>query len=113
MSIKGFDLVEHLDRQYVFSMCTFGPGDRLAGNIAHIRKELVEIEANPTDVMEWADLILLAFDSALRQGFEPADIVAAIAVKQAINEHRWWPDFRQVPDGTPIEHIQEAGHVVP
>lgn len=113
MTIKGFDLVEHLARQWTFSLCAFGPGDRLPGNLAHIRKELAEIEADPTDIMEWADLILLAFDSALRQGFEPADIVAAVAVKQAINERRLWPDWREVPEGTPIEHIKDSSHVVP
>src|SRR3990172_1988827 len=55
----GFDLIAHLHRQRAFSLNTFGPGDRAAGISDHIRKELTEIEAEPTDLKEWVDVILL------------------------------------------------------
>ena len=48
-----FDLASHLERQRAFSLKTFGPGARTAGVIDHIRKELREIEADPTDIEEW------------------------------------------------------------
>lgn len=108
MTTEVFNLVTHLERQRAFSLETFGPGERLAGVLAHIRKELGEIEAKPADIMEWADLLLLAFDGAWRQGFEPSTICAALSVKLAINQRREWPDWRQADPNAPIEHVREA-----
>jgi hypothetical protein len=98
------DLVEHLHRQRDFSLRTFGPGPRLEGVIAHIRKELAEIEAKPTDVTEWIDVVLLALDGAWRAGFGPEEIAIALQGKQAKNEARTWPDWRTAAPGAPIEH---------
>ncbi len=63
-SEAAYDLVAHLYRQREFSLRTFGPGPRTAGVIDHIRKELREIEADPLDLEEWIDVVLLAFDGA-------------------------------------------------
>lgn len=101
-----FDLVAHLERQRAFSLNTFGPGTRTSGVIDHIRKELAEIEADPTDIMEWVDVILLALDGAWRAGWEPKDIAAAIEAKQTKNEGRQWPDWRTVAPGKAIEHVR-------
>lgn len=101
-----FDLAAHLHRQREWSLRTFGPGARSAGVVAHIRKELAEIEAAPGDLEEWVDVILLAFDGAWRAGHEPWEIVAGIECKQAKNEARDWPNWRTAdPDG-PIEHCK-------
>lgn len=99
-----FDLVKHLAQQREFSLKTFGPGEKFEAVIKHIRKELIEIEADPKDLFEWIDVILLAFDGAHRAGHTPDQIVAAIEKKQAINEARDWPDWRTVPEGEPITH---------
>lgn len=99
----------HLERQRAFSQVTFGPGARLAGVLDHIRKELVEVEAEPQDVSEWADLVILAFDGALRQGHEPQDILDAIEAKQERNERREWPDWRTQPADKAIEHVRNGG----
>lgn len=104
----GFDLVSHLERQREFSRKTFGPGARTQGVLDHIRKELTEIEANPSDIMEWVDVIILAFDGAWRAGWEPEAIVAAIVAKQAKNEMRTWPDWRTAPADKAIEHDRTA-----
>ncbi|GAB2182649.1 hypothetical protein DLREEDagrD3_28720 [Denitratisoma sp. agr-D3] len=104
--ITSFDLIAHLHRQREFSRATFGPGDRLKGVVAHIRKELEEVMAAPEDAEEWADLILLALDGAWRSGHEPEDIALAIAEKQIKNESRTWPDWRTVPEGQAIEHVR-------
>lgn len=101
---KGFDLVAHLHRQRAFSERTFGPGSRLKGVIDHIRKELVEIEDQPQDIEEWADLLLLALDGAWRQGHTPEAICAAVEAKQTKNEGRKWPDWRTAPADKAIEH---------
>jgi hypothetical protein len=74
--------------------------------IDHIRKELKEIEADPSDVFEWIDVILLACDGAYREGHEPEAIVAALAAKLALNERRSWPDWRTADLTKGIGHIK-------
>lgn len=101
-----FDLVGYIARQKAFSERTFGPGARTKGVIDHIRKELREIEADPSDVKEWADVIILALDGAWRAGWEPQAIVDAIAAKQARNEKRKWPDWRTADPDKAIEHVR-------
>jgi hypothetical protein len=102
----SFDLREHLARQRKFSRKTFGPGPRTEGVLAHVRKELVEIEADPDDLEEWVDGIILLFDGALRRGFNPDQIVAAIEAKQTKNEGRKWPNWRTADPNAPIEHVK-------
>ena len=96
----------HLARQRDFSLRTFGPGARTAGVLAHIRKELAEIEAAPLDLSEWADVVILALDGAWRTGADPRQIIAAIKAKQARNEARTWPDWRTADPDKPIEHVR-------
>lgn len=96
----------HIERQRAFSLQTYGPGTRTKGVIAHIRKELVEIEAAPLDLSEWVDVIILAFDGAWRAGHEPQAIIDAIVAKQTRNEGREWPDWRTAAPDTAIEHVR-------
>lgn len=101
-----FDLVEHIHRQRRFSERTFGPGQRTGGVVAHIRKELIEIEESPKDLEEWVDVVLLALDGAWRAGHSPEAICVALARKQAKNERRQWPDWRTAAPDQPIEHVR-------
>lgn len=101
-----FDLISHLHRQRAFSESTFGPEPRTTGLLDHLRKELHEIEADPTDVEEWIDVVLLAFDGAWRSGHSPEQIAAALAAKQAKNEAREWPDWRTADPTKGIEHVR-------
>ncbi len=94
----------HLTRQRDFSLRTFGPGARHLGVIDHILKELDEIAADPTDLGEWVDVIILGFDGAMREGHEPQAIIDAIKAKQARNEARTWPDWRGMDPNKAIEH---------
>ncbi|MGZ6772572.1 MAG: dATP/dGTP pyrophosphohydrolase domain-containing protein [Mycobacteriaceae bacterium] len=111
---RGADLgtidAAHLARQRAWSEQTFGPGTRLLGVLDHIRKELKEIEDNPTDVEEWVDVIILAFDGAWRAGWEPQQIIDAIKAKQAKNESRAWPDWRKYDQDEAIEHVSCGFH---
>ena len=102
----AFDLVAHLYRQREFSLRTFGPGERTAGVVDHIRKELAEIEAHPSDLSEWIDVVLLALDGAHRQGYTPEQIAAALKAKQDKNEARNWPDWRTSAPDKAIEHVR-------
>lgn len=101
-----FDLVAHIKRQRAFSRATFGPGSRAQGVVDHIRKELSEIEADPSDLMEWVDVILLALDGAWRTGVSPETIAEAIEAKQTRNEGRAWPDWRSADPNKAIEHVR-------
>lgn len=100
----GFDLVAHLYRQRAFSERTFGPGQRTAGVLDHIRRELLEIEAAPGDLGEWIDVVLLALDGAWRAGWTPEHIATALDAKQSRNEDRTWPDWRTADPDKAIEH---------
>lgn len=103
------DLAKHLERQREWSLNTFGPpNNNTAGIIDHIQKELVEVEKNPEDVFEWIDIVLLAFDGAMRNGWSPEDVTNALRTKQLINEERKWPDWRTVEKGKAICHIKES-----
>lgn len=100
------DLIAHLARQHEFSERTFGPGPRVKGVLDHIRKELVEIEEDPTDLSEWVDVAILALDGAWRAGYSPEQIAAAIEAKQTKNELRNWPDWRTSDPDKAIEHVR-------
>lgn len=86
LSVARPFLTAHLERQRAFSLRTFGPGERTAGVVAHIRKELAEIAADPDDVVEYADVVILAFDGAMRAGHAPAAVADAFLVTLARNE---------------------------
>lgn len=100
----AFDMIAHLARQREWSGNTFGPGPRTAGVIDHIRKELREIEADPSDITEWIDVVILALDGAWRAGYQPQEIIDAMVAKQTRNEGRNWPDWRTMSPDKAIEH---------
>lgn len=99
-----FDMLNYLARQRAFSAATFGPGPRAEGVVAHIRKELIEIEADPTDLKEWIDVVTLALDGAWRSGHDPQQIVDQLNATLARNIGRKWPDWRTADPNQPIEH---------
>lgn len=105
-NIMKFDLFEHLERQRAFSEKTFGPGQRTKGVLDHIRKEMIEIEDNPTDLEEWIDVILLAFDGAWRAGGSSEQIIETLAKKQNKNENRNWPDWKESDPDKAITHVK-------
>jgi len=102
------NLINHIKDQAEWSFRTFGPptGDP-SGNLDHIAKELEEIRKAPSDLMEWIDVVTLAIDGALRQGYSPEEIAKALADKLAINKARRWPDWRTVEKGKAIEHVRD------
>lgn len=114
-----FDLEAHLKRQMAFSHATFGPGQRTAGVIDHIKKELIEVEyaiGFDEKTKEWADVVILALDGLTRHlafygGGARSDpntvveeAVAYIENKQSANEARDWPDWRTSDPNRAIEH---------
>lgn len=102
---EHFDFLAHLREQRAWSERTFGPGPRTGGIIAHIRKELEEIEAAPRDAEEWIDVVILALDGAWRSGASPEKILETLLAKTAKNHARSWPDWRTLTEDDPIEHV--------
>ena len=96
----------YLERQIEFSTRAFGPGLRTDGVLDHIAKESDEVRADPTDLHEWVDLIMLSIDGAWRTGASPQEIIDAVHAKLAKNEARQWPDWRTAEPGKAIEHIR-------
>jgi hypothetical protein len=70
------------------------------------RKELREVAADPQDLGERLDVVILACDGAWRAGQEPPAILDAIVAKQARNEGRLWPDWRTADPNRAIEHVR-------
>jgi len=106
-TFSNFNLFDHLSRQAYFSENTFGPFNGSSGVIDHIKQEIEEIEKQPNDLEEWIDLIILAFDGAMREGYGDEEIIAQLVLKQNKNEKRKWPDWRTVKAGKTINHIKE------
>lgn len=98
------DLNHYIGQQKYWSQTTFGPGQRTKGVLEHIRKELKEIEAAPTDLNEWIDVVILALDGAWRAGYNPDEICEALKAKAAKNHSREWPDWRTMSQDQAIEH---------
>lgn len=98
------DLVSYLHRQWAWSKETFGPALRTKGIVQHITKELREIEADPHDLAEWVDVIILAMDGFWRHGGKPEDLLPAMQAKQDKNFARTWPDWRTMGEDQAIEH---------
>lgn len=101
------NLENYIVDQLNWSRRTFGHDQRTEGTIAHIRKELREIEDNPDDIYEWVDVIILAIEGAHRRGYSAGEIVDALCEKQARNFARTWPDWRTAPTDQPIEHVED------
>lgn len=99
---QGVRLDDYLARQIDFSRRTFGEGRRTLGVTAHIGKELDEIRANPDDLSEWIDVMILAMDGYWRHGGTPDTLMRDLQAKQDKNLARKWP--KPTSEDVPVEH---------
>jgi hypothetical protein len=90
--------------QRAWSLKNFGDTSRNTGLLAHIRKEVAEIEQDPSDLVEWTDLIILGMEGFWKNGGQPSQLIEYIEGKQAVNRARTWP--KPTSPDQPIEHIQ-------
>ena len=111
LAVHGFTLIGYLLDQIKWSRKTFGDGKRTLGIVQHIRKELTEIEASPTGMIEWLDVVILALDGAWRAGYDPGQIIDGLKKKQAINFARQWP--LPGPEDQANEHVRDALNLQP
>lgn len=90
-----------------WSRATFG-ADNVRGPVGplkHLRKEIDEILANPSDPMEYADAFLLLLDAARRADIGSAELLRAAARKLEINKAREWPKIQEADAA--IEHVRK------
>lgn len=99
------DLEKYLSKYEGFSYKTFGTGLRTIGITEHIKKEINEILADPTDGEEWIDIVTLAFDGARRTGMKPIDICALLVYKMEKNMARKWPPISG--EDKVMEHVRD------
>lgn len=88
-----------------WSKATFGPGRRTKGLLEHIRRELDEVAAAPDDLVEWVDVVLLAYDGYWRHGGTPEGFLDMVRYKFKVNQARKWPP--PAPDDQPNHHVKE------
>lgn len=104
-AVEAADTIEtYYARQIEWSKKTFGPALRTLGILDHIRKELKEIEAEPHDLSEWIDVVILAMDGFWRHGGSVNDLMPRLIAKQTKNMARDWPDWRTMSEDSAIEH---------
>lgn len=96
----------YLRDQIEWSRATFGTDQRTVGICNHIRSELHEIEADPADVKEWIDVLILAMDGYWRAGGNPHDLFSLLLEKQRVNFARQWAATPPPPDA-PSYHLKE------
>lgn len=89
-----------------WSQATFGTDSERdwRGPLAHLRKEIAEIEDCPTDPEEWADGLLLLLDGARRAGVSAQTLVGTAERKLAKNKLRQWSSPNE--DGS-VEHVRK------
>ena len=80
---------------------TFGVARSPDGPIAHLVKEVKELQQNPYDIMEYADCLMLILDAASNASITGDKLLEAAWEKLEINRQRDWgiPDA----DGV-VEH---------
>ena len=101
-NVPALEVYVELQREW--SLRTFGEGLRTGGVCNHIREELKEIEENPTDLVEWTDVIILAIDGYWRAGGKPAELMAMLEAKQDKNFLRVFQ--KPVDENTPSFHTK-------
>lgn len=102
-------LDEMLDVHSEWALLTFGPmtEEKRKGIIKHLRKELDEVEEDPTDPKEWIDVMILAIHGLFTLGLDGSDVLEDYFNKMLDNFEREWPDWRTADPTEPLEHVRE------
>lgn len=102
----GIALTDLADQHAAWSQETFGSDKERGpeGPLKHMRKEIEEVLANPTDLQEYADLLLLLLDASRRAGIGPYSLIRAGQAKLKINKERTWPKPTGMSDA--VEHVK-------
>lgn len=92
------------NRQNEFQRRVF-PNQTVEAKLKHLKREVDEAMANPSDRLEWADCLLLLFAAAAKQGLTLDDLLIAAHQKIDINNDRQW----HAPDRDGVcAHVKEG-----
>lgn len=83
----------------------FGLGREPSAVIAHLKKEVIELDETPNDLMEYADCFILLLQAAKLAGYDTYKLMDAAFTKHEINKNRKWGALN--PDGS-VEHVEEG-----
>jgi Protein of unknown function (DUF550) len=87
----------------IFTDKTFGASTP-ESKARHLSEEALEAAADPSDIIEWADCLILLLDGVRRAGYSTQDLYDAVQRKMEINRNRKWgaPDENGV-----VRHIRD------
>jgi hypothetical protein len=115
--LKGRDWQDALDDLADWQDRTFGTAQGPIGALNHLSQEVEEAKADPTDIIEYVDCLMLIMAASRRAGFTFDQLHAAFLRKLEINKQRRWA---AVKPGEPCRHVDEAalaakgaGHLPP
>ena len=77
------------DRIAAWQQRTF-PEQPLAGKLAHLVREARELRADPEDLQEWADVLILLLGAAAVRGLSVQDLRHVAELKFNIAQQRQW-----------------------
>jgi hypothetical protein len=83
-------LLDYLHAHNEWSARTFGTDQRTTSIITHIRNEIVEVRNTPHDLIEYIDIVILAFDGAFVTNHQPTHVVHALQGPLSLR-HPWHP----------------------
>jgi hypothetical protein len=99
------DFDDTVERAFRIQSRQFGDRqERTSGVVDHIKKEADEAKARPSDLVEWADIILLAIDGYRRNGGQSDKLLSLLEAKLDIVAGRTYPDPYATPDSVALEH---------
>ena len=86
-------MIHHLQARVAsWSIITFGSERPPSAPLNHLLKEVQEAIDKPTDIVEYADCLLLLLDAAAKAGFNTNDLIEASFHKLRICEQHEWAE---------------------
>lgn len=87
-----------------WSDAIFGANRSPMGPLKHLAKEVTEAQEKPSDITEYADMILLVMNAAHCNGWDGYALLEAVDKKLQINKQRKWGALNS--EGI-SEHVKE------
>jgi hypothetical protein len=102
--LLGGSLLDLVEDNSAWSQATFGSDAERGpiGALKHLEEEAREAQAEPTDILEYADCLLLLLDATRRAGWSVEDLVNAAYDKMKVNKTR---TFIKAPPDQPSHHL--------
>lgn len=95
-------LATFMDRLQVVSRKQFGEGKRTGSLTKKISQELEEVIAQPDDLEEWVDILILAMDGYWRHGGTSEWLLHDLHNKLCVVAERTYP---KTDEDTPVQHV--------